>query len=198
MRLATDDIFIRHGNDAVRLRPSLRAAMRLQQKHGLGKIVAGLEEGNIGIIRDILVEADDPLKALRILDRMIQAHLGRAIDDLQEPLGKFLVFSFGIDDEDHPAETREKAGKPFSIEDALAEMFEIGTGWLAWSPAETWAATPAEIMAAQRGMIAKFKAIYGSAEEDKPAHDPREEIPDNEVRAGIAKLRAETKRGRKP
>ena len=189
MRLAPDAIVIKHGRDAVLLRPSLRAALRLQRKHGLGRLVAGVRDGNLAVILDIVAEAENPFLAESIVFRNVQAHLGRALAELHDPLSDFLAISFGIDGEEHPAEQRERKGKRFSIEDTLQELFEVGTGWLGWSPADTWAATPAEIVAAQRGLIAKLNAMHGKAE-DQPAYDPRDEVSPEEVQAGIAKLRS--------
>lgn len=197
MRLAYDDIVIAHGSDAVRLHPSLRAAYRLNRKHGIGKLVQAVTEGHVTIIYDILAEGGGDA-ACAVLERKMQVHLGKALQQLQEPLFTFLAVSFGIDDDpatEHPAEARAKTGKPFDLEKALAEFFEIATGWLGWTPDTAWNATPAEILTAQRGLIAKLKAIHGSAE-DKPEHDPREEITPEQAKQGIAKLRVNAQRGR--
>lgn len=192
MRLAPDIIAIQHGNVALRLRPSLRAATTLQHKHGLGAIVKGLNQGDFGIIADIVMAATADPAAYRTLLEIVTDKGVRCLSSLSDDLSRFVAICFGIDiDEEHPAETREKAGKEFSIEAGLEQFFEIGTGWLGWSPADTWAATPAEIIVAQRGLVAKLKAIHGSAEEnDKPEHDPREPVSPQQVREGIATLRA--------
>jgi hypothetical protein len=200
MRLAHNDIFIAHGNLAVRMVPSLRAAYRLQRKHGLTQLMRGLDEGRLEIIRDIADECGDPIAADEIIDLKFAGSFGRALASIQQPFYEFLAACYGVDDDqnaNHPIGTREQQGKPFNLTETLEDFFEIGTGWLQWTPAETWAATPAEILAAQRGLIAKLKAIHGSAEDKgKPAYDPREEVSADEVRAGIATLKAEANRGR--
>jgi hypothetical protein len=183
MRLASEDIVISHGSDAVQLRPSLRAAYRLNAKHGTGKLFHGVNDGNLSIMLDIIAEGGYPLAARSIVDRNLQAHFGRTITELKDPLFAFLSVSFGVDDDpdvDHPAEARAKAGKPFNLEKALTDFFEIGTGWLGWSAAG--------ILAAQRGHIAKLKAVHGTTE-DTAEHGPREEITPEQVRDGIAKLK---------
>lgn len=194
MRLATDDIVISHGRDAVRLRPSLRAAYRLNRRYGMGKLFHGVNDGNLSVMLDIVAEGGDPLAARSIVERNVQAHLGNALYDLKDPLFAFLVVSFGVDDDPdsvHPAEARARTGKPFDLEQALTKFFEIATGWLGWTPADTWAATPAEILAAQRGLIAKLKAIHG-ATEDKPEYDPHEEITPEQLKENIAKMKSLT------
>lgn len=206
MRLAHDGIFIAHGSLTVRMIPSLRAAYRLQRKHGLTRLMQGLEQGRLEIIRDIADEANDPLIADKIIDRHFAGGFEKALASILPPFYAFLAACYGIDSSnpDNPthAETMERQGKPFSFTTAFEDLFEIGTGWLQWTPAETWEATPAEILAAQRGLIAKLKAIHGSADDkDDTDHasrpyDPREEVSPDEVRANIAKLKDLSKRGR--
>ncbi|MER9763716.1 hypothetical protein [Mesorhizobium sp. M0138] len=189
MRLAPDIIAIQHGNLALRLRPSLRAATILQHKHGLGMVVQGIKRGNFSLFADIVMAATDDPAAYRDLLQIVADKGACSLSSLSDDLSRFVAICFGIDaEEEHPAEAREKAGKQFSIEAGLEQFFEIGTGWLGWSPADTWAATPAEIIVAQRGLVAKLKAIHGSAEET-PQYDPLETVSPEQVREGIARLR---------
>jgi hypothetical protein len=188
MRLAPD-IVIAHGGNAVRLRPSLRAAALLQHKHGLGKVVRGISEANFDVILDIITAATDDPAAYRILVKRIDERGYCCLYELADELTRLVAASFGIEADTNPAKPRNSADKEFTIEESLEQLFEIGTGWLGWSPADTWAATPAEIIVAQRGLVAKLKAIHGSAE-DKPAYDPREPVAPAEIAQGIATLRA--------
>ncbi|TIL46121.1 hypothetical protein [Mesorhizobium sp.] len=188
MRLAPD-IVIAHGGNAVRLRPSLRAAALLQTKHSLAKVVRGIEEGDFNVILDIVTAATDDPAAYRMLVNRIEDRGYRCLFELADELTRLVAASFGIDADAEPAKPRKQAGKEFTIEESLEQLFEIGTGWLGWSPADTWAATPAEIIVAQRGLVAKLKAIHGTAE-DKPAYDPLEAVSPAEVAQGIATLRA--------
>lgn len=209
LRLANDDIFISHGGDTVQLIPSLRAAYNLQVKHGLGKIMKGLDEGSFTIFHDVLAESGNPQDAIGILDTMCMGGLSAAIFQLQGPIFQFLAISFGLPtdpDEEHLAEQNASDGQPFDLHHALVQFFEFGTGWMGWTPAQTWAATPAEIMAAKRGLEAKFRALNGggklstvdSSDRRKlvSAYDPRQEVPESEVRHGINALRANARRGR--
>ncbi|MDF1598296.1 hypothetical protein PZ895_00720, partial [Mesorhizobium sp. YIM 152430] len=106
---------------------------------------------------------------------------------LRPALFAFIGALIGRDDSDHaPA-----GEKTITFEEHFTGLFEIGTGWLGWSPETTWSATPGEIIAAQRGLIAKLKAIHGSADEDqRPGNDMLQEVSPDEVSAGIARLRA--------
>ncbi|MES0167816.1 hypothetical protein NKJ87_17780 [Mesorhizobium sp. M0027] len=173
----------------MRLRPSLRAAASLQTKHGLAKLVRGIDEGDFNIILDIITAATDDPAAYGILVNRVEDRGYRCLFELADELTRLVAASFGIDADAEPAKSRKQAGKDFTIEEALEQLFEIGTGWLGWSPTDTWTATPAEIIVAQRGLVAKLKAIHGSAE-DTPSYDPREAVAPAEVAQGIATLRA--------
>jgi hypothetical protein len=201
MPLAPDILVIEHGGNAVRLTPSLRAAYRLHSMHGVDKLFAGIAEGRLGVILDILAEggaAHPPIFRTGLRD---------TLDRLKKPLYQFLAISFGADDGDQRPTSKATSSAAIDIKVSLAALFEIGTGWLGWTPAETWAATPAEILAAQRGHVAKLKAIYGSGEKDGEPSRPNvysterlAEIdqlghdPDFD-RAGFAALKAKLKAG---
>lgn len=199
LRLATEPTEIAHGGDTVRLRPSLRAATLLHRKVSFGHLVDGLQSPRLDIILMIVdATADDPLAARALVDRQIADRGTISLYTLVEPLVQLLADCFGVDpDQEHPAERNERTtGKPFDMGQALVDLYEIGTGWLEWSPADTWSATPSEIMAAHKGLIAKLRAIHGGDDQDKPAFDPREEVSEDQVKAGLAKLRANALRGR--
>lgn len=192
IRLAPTDIVLRHADLAVTLRPSLRAGYRLNEKHGVGKLANGVAEGNLTIIYDVLYEGGGD-RAVAIVERKLGAGLGKALDDLADPLTTFLAACYGVDQKnhvEHPAEARAKTGKPFDLETTLIQFFEIGTGWLGWTPEATWAATPAEIIAAQRGLVAKLKAIHGAADDKTEPTAPDEVVTLEQAREGIARLRA--------
>ncbi len=75
------------------------------------------------------------------------------------------------------AQTPKQTGKALSWSDAYAELYQIGTGWLGWTPQETWNATPTEITEAFKGKLAMLKAIHGSAEEE-PAPPSEDYTPE--------------------
>ena len=159
MSLAADSITILHGGNAVQLRPSLLAAYRLNARYGVTKLFNGVAEGRLGVILDILAEGG----ASPNFGLAPRTSLRDTLDNLKAPIFKFLAICFGADDSTNTS-TSTKPAKPLDIEAGLAALFEVGTGWLGWTPADTWAATPAEILTAQRGLVAKLKAIHGSAE----------------------------------
>lgn len=199
MRLANDLIAVTDGHGhSVRLRPSLRAAVRLHAKHGLPDLVEKIGTGHLGAMADTLVEATDSATAQHLVDAL--RHEGvRTLESWREPLVEFVFALLSIDrssvEHDRPADQSPDAINR-SIDKHLETLFEIGTGWLGWSPSATWAATPSEILIAQRGHIAKLKLLNGVVDEPDRKYDPREEISPEQVQAGIAALKAEALRGK--
>ena len=55
---------------------------------------------------------------------------------------------------------------PITLTELVERLFKIASGWLEWSPEDTWNATPAEILLARDGLIEKLKAIHGAADKD--------------------------------
>lgn len=200
MRLATEPTLLSHGGNTVRLRPSLRAATLLLRKARFGRLVADLHAPRLDTIL-LIVEAtaDDDLAARALVQRQIADRGTISLYSLVEPLVQLLADCFGVDaDQEHRAEQNVRTtGKPFDMAAALVDFYEIGTGWLGWTPAQTWSATPAEIMAAHKGLVAKLQAIHGSGESgDQPAYDPGGEISPEELQTSIATLRAIAEQGR--
>lgn len=190
MRLAISNTVITIDGTPVVLRPSLRAAYRLEAKHGFKAVFAGVIAGNLSIMADVIELAADYPSTLPCLFREIEQSGIIRLDVLKLPLLNFLSDLLGMD---APAE--EKASDQPSRNDAprltLAEhfesLFEIGTGWLGWTPADTWAASPAEIEAAYAGRVKLLKTIFGSGEaqpEAKPA------TLDDKIRMTMAALGA--------
>ena len=183
------------GKPVLRIRPSLRAAFRLHQKHGLDKLYVAILHGNATIIEDIITEGSGDLDASGLYRDVIERRGVRILHEIADALFGFLAASFGLgDSKDTPAAISD-GGTHDDIADVLTSYFELGTGWLGWTPAETWAASPSEIIVAHRGLIAKLKAIHGSAEEESPSKPigPPVLTPDGRDpafdRAGFDKLR---------
>jgi hypothetical protein len=198
MRLAPDDIVVSIGNQSIELRPSLRAATRLAQHYaGLAPILTAILDGNVTIMADLIREgADTDTDIPDLLEDVGARGLGITLDQLAEPLVQFVLALAGHDDTAAP--TTKASGKPMPFADYHKRLFSIATGWLGWSPADAWHATPAEIIAAYDGRLEMLKAIYGSNEESPvPAYaEPvlNADGTDPEFdRAGLHELKSMTK-----
>ena len=162
--LARDDEFtLSHGGYTVRLRPSLRAAMRLERLHeGFGPLITKLDQFNTTTIRNvILIAASDYSAAERFLALISTKPLQAYRHAVKGPLSSLLAAFFPSEATDTSTSTTPEKSVPWS--EAYAQLYQIGTGWLGWTPAETWAATPTEITQALEGRVAHLIAMNGGA-----------------------------------
>ncbi|TCT12663.1 tail assembly chaperone [Tepidamorphus gemmatus] len=191
MRLAADEITIKVGSETVRLRPTLRAAMRLEARHGgMTGLFRAIADGSLTVIADVISECSDrPTMVPVILGNPSFGGLHGTLDGITEPLIRLVGLFAGIDMDNPPGHEPAPAdAPPVSFADYIEALFGIGTGWLGWTPEQTWNATPAEILAARKGRIAMLTELFGTGERPDD-HDPRN-LPDpGSVKAGIGRLK---------
>lgn len=162
MRLAQDEITIDLGHEVIRLRASLRAAFRLERRHGgFDKIVKGIAGGNFSIMADVIRESSDPRSSFaEFLDDIDAMPMGLAIERISEPLITHVMALAGVDSGATREPTPEAERIPFA--EYHTKLFRIATGWLGWTPADAWEATPAEIAEAYTGRRELLSAMFGS------------------------------------
>ncbi|WP_108262266.1 phage tail assembly chaperone [Mangrovicoccus ximenensis] len=162
-----EEVTIRHNGHVVTLRPSLRAAMTLERLHGGWEpLISRLSETHVITMQAIIrASAVSSTTAEALLAALQNQPLARVHAVLVEPLCE-LVNLF-LEPAKAETGTEPRTGKPMTWPEAYAELYRIGTGWLGWNPAETWAATPTEITQAFEGKVSYLKAIYGSRETEE-------------------------------
>lgn len=162
-----DDILLAHGPQAVRLRPSLRAAIQLERLHdGWPGLLMKLEELDTTTLRAIIrTAATDWRDAEAFLHALAELPLVEIRAILLEPLGALLALFLAPTSDEAPA--IRSTAKPLAWDRAYAELFKCGTAILGWSPAETWAATPTEIAQALDAKITHLNAMNGVAPSDR-------------------------------
>jgi hypothetical protein len=190
MRLADDEIIIRIGPERLTLRPSLRAALRLNRQHdGFTNLAKAIADGNLTIIGDVIREAATEPFPGDLLAYLAQDSMRFAdrLQSLQVQAIDFLIKLAGSDPDDKqpvskpsttPAQDQDTLDKHFN------RLFGIATGWLGWTPKDAWAATPHEIVHAYQARLDMLKAIFGSHddEESSEPHFERDEKAFNELK----------------
>jgi hypothetical protein len=158
MRLGADDAKITIGRDSLHLRPSLRACHRLEQKYGgFPSLFREVEAGSLTAISDIIKEGSGHTSALSdYLDSPDAEAMLVNLDAIGAQILNFVLSLTSIES-DREAET----GEAISYLEYHTRLFQI-----ARTPTTAWEATPAEIIEAQKGLMQKFKAIYGGANSD--------------------------------
>jgi hypothetical protein len=174
-----DEIAITVDGATVTLRPTLRAAYRLEETYGFKAIVTGITEGQIVVMAAVIREAGDYPAAMLHLLNVIERDGSEALDIFKVPLLNLVGAMIGVGEE---ADEKPAKAKSATVADSSAEtfgayferLFSIGTGWLGWTPADTWQATPAEIVAAQKGRVDMLRAIFGGKSGEEEA---RKKLP---------------------
>lgn len=161
---AETEFTLSHGGNTVRLRASLRAAMRLERLHdGFGPLITKLDQFNTTTIRAMIeIAATDYTAAQRFLASISTQPLQPYRHAVTGSLASLLAALLPAPSKDTTrTSTTPEAAVPWS--EAYAQLYQIGTGWLGWTPSETWAATPTEITQALEGRLAHLIAMKGGA-----------------------------------
>lgn len=161
---------LRHGDYAVTLRASLRAAVALENLPGgiPGAWDSLMRQTYTGIRAVILATATDRAEAFFLLSSLSSKPLASFLGHAQAACLELLVNLLPEPDEPAPAST---SAKPMALRDYLAELFKFGTAILEWPPSEVWHASPAEIDAILRARLDRLEAMEAAAngEPHKPA-----------------------------
>lgn len=184
MRLAEEHV-VRVGAETLRLRPTLRAALRLEREHGLPKLLAGVMEGRLGVVLEILRESTG--RTFGLDELAARSGLGAAFAALTEPLLAHLCTLYGLDP-DVEARPARHVGEPPSPADTLAKLYTLATGWLGWPPREAWDAAPSEIIAAYEARLEMLRAIHGGSEPDAGLTGPDDSPLDRDGLAALGAL----------
>lgn len=180
MPLATDIVIEAGSLQPVTLRPSLRAAMRLEREYGFPKLSRGIAEGSYSVLANIVRECsrtrDDANAILSIRP------IGKLIEVLTIPCQHLILALAGYDSDSKPKEASTSKSIPFA--EHFESLFRIASGNLGWTPDAAYAATPAEIIAAFEGRADLLRSIFGGT---KPEEQTDPAIIDH--REGIQQLR---------
>lgn len=164
MHLADEEITITFNDERIHLRPSLRAAARLERRHdGFPAIMRAVGECSVTVIADLIKEcATAPTKAPALL---VVPGIAWRLAPLVPALQVLVLNLMGIDlDAEDSAEDHSEADPGITYAEAHAELFKIATGWLGWTPADAWSASPAEIKLAFKGRLELLRAEFGGEE----------------------------------
>ena len=171
-RRAYEQIEISLGGNVVVLRPTLRAATILEDRFGLQSLFQALNNLNLTIIHEIiLASATSRQNAAAALSSLRGRPLLPFFLAVRQPLAD-LVSMFIPAPVSHVRYAPASTGKPLPWRDLYADLYSAATGWLGWTPEQTWNATPTEIDRAHRAHVEKLKAIHGGGADKEP--DPEQ------------------------
>lgn len=159
---AYETILEHHGHVVV-LRASLRAAIDLDAlPGGFNATVEGVMGQSYTSIRDVLLaSATDRAAAVSLLAAAAHKPLAPFMAEAQAVC--LSIFAAFLPQDSGTASTQGASAKPVTMRDYLGELFRFGTGWLGWTPAEVWNASPGEIEAAFLAHIDRLVKITPGA-----------------------------------
>lgn len=167
MRIAGEETIVRLGGVNVTLRPTLRAAIRLERRYGFDALFRNVQEMNLSVICDLVRES--AIENGEQFEHALAWAPLVTVAELIEPLLAHVIALTGIDAETIGKATGQGKDAPrMTLAEHLRKLFEIGTGWLGYSPEVTLACTPRELLAAHKGRADMLKAIFGGSDESKP------------------------------
>jgi len=184
MRLADDEFTVTLGTRSFVLRLSLRAASRLERKYeGYQNLSVAIADGSFSACSDLMAEACTDRKLWAAYITMPGPSTVRDLLKAREQLLEFVLILSGAKHKgDEPAQA---AGDPISFEEYHTKLFQIGTGWLGWTPEATWNATPAEIINAHTGRRAMLTALFGGKRDDEQTIEAKDGKLDSNARAEL-------------
>lgn len=163
MRLAANTFALQLGNRSFDLKPSLRAAFILYERFdGFHNLSRYLAEGSVTTAVDLINATIVDQKAWAVYALADSSTVVRELLAARDQLLEFVLLLAGVDSN---STDKPHTGKPIPFDEWFTSLFEIGAGWLSWSPEDVWDATPAEILAAERGRVAMLKAIFGGKDD---------------------------------
>lgn len=164
MRLA-DEITIEFEHEFIRLRASLRAAFRLERRHGgFDKIIHAIADGNLSVMADVVRESSGS----ELLDYIGNLPLRTVIERMTDPLSVHVLALAGVDGDANEAQPGAER-VPFA--EYFPKLFRMATGWCGMSPSQAWDATPAEITEAYKGRLELLGAMFGGGRSTDETND---------------------------
>lgn len=162
-----------YGGHTVTLRASLRAAAALNDLPGgiPGAWHSLMRQSYSGIRQVLLATATDRAGAQCLLASLSRKPLAPFLPEAQAACLDLMAHLLP-EPSNGPAE-----GKSMSWGEFIAASFKYATGYLEWSPAEAWAASPVEIDAAMIGHAERLGLMNGSdgtPEASGPVHSAAE------------------------
>lgn len=163
MYLAEEEITLTLDGERIHLRPSLRAAARLERRHGgFPAILKGLDEASVSVIADLIGEcATAPTD---VPDLLVTPGLAWRLVPVVPALQMLVLNLMGYDPDAEEAAAGSGDGARITFAEVHARLYRLGTGYLGWTPAETWAASPGEIRQAYEGRLELLRSVFGGGD----------------------------------
>lgn len=161
------EIVLQGHDHTVTLRASLRAAVTLDNMTGgIPEVCDQISRLSYTAIRGaILATATDRQEAHRFLAATADKPLSESLPDAQAAC--LAVLASFLPQPAEAAQSRATTAEAMPLRAYFQTLYEYATGWLGWTPAETWAASPAEIETAFAAHVDRLVKLTPGLSEDR-------------------------------
>jgi hypothetical protein len=177
------ETILEHDGAVVTLRASLRAAVAIDNMPGgFPATWKQIARQSLAAMRAvILAAAPDQRDAQRFLMRICDKPLVSFIPQAQAAC--LAILASYVSNTAEAAESRTPSAEALALRAYFHELYGYATGWLGWTPAETWAASPLEIEAAFTAHADRLvKLTPGLSNPDQPQADQTERYTTERLR----------------
>lgn len=184
-RPAYEQVTIAHGDNAVTLRPSLRAAATLEARFGFPALYRALDELNLTVMCEVILAACSSRRdAAAFLSLVPGRPLFPFFMAVRGPLAELVSMFMPAPDPKAKSSTGKVEPMPWA--EVYAALYDTATGWLGWTPETAWNATPTEITRAYAAHLERLVTTGILTREDKHADKaPDPEQAAQNVAAGL-------------
>lgn len=162
------EIDLTHDGHTVTLRASLRAAVAIGSRpEGFAGLVDQVSRQSLTGIRAVVVAtAPDRREANSFLAAIDGKPLAYFLVDAQAACLSVMTAIFPESDDSADKVPSTGATSTMPLREYFQSLYRFATGWLGWTPSETWAASPAEIEAAFGAHTERLIAMNGGVPSD--------------------------------
>lgn len=184
---------LRHGETTVTLRGSLRAAVRLAAyETGIGGLIEALAGASLTAIR-FVISASAPRPEAEAFLGAVQDQPLHGFQHSGQAAGLALIHAIlpkpveGAESTTKTAASTTPAAKAKPWAEYYSDLYSYATGWLSWTPTETWNASPQEIEASFRAHTDRLIAMNGGSDDstDTPRSSKPSKLTQEERQANI-------------
>lgn len=182
-----------HAGNSVTLRASLRAAVELASyENGIAGLVEQLSGASLTALK-FVITASAPRPEAEAFLGAVQDQPLHGFQHSGQAAGLALIHAIlpkpveGAESTTKSAASTTPAAKAKPWSEYFSDLYSYATGWLSWTPSETWSASPAEIEAAFRAHTDRLIAMSGTSDDstDTPRRAKPSRLNEEERQANI-------------
>ena len=154
------DVVVTLRGEAVRLRPTLGAAMAAHRiADGFGPLMSRIDDLDTAVCAALIAAG-----AERVETDLWPWSGAAELAALREPLIEFVALLAAAGERSAPEPKRAPSASTVTHDQFFVMLFEVATGWLGWTAAAALSTPMPAILAARSGRLELLRSIFGGAQ----------------------------------